>query len=581
MTASEINKGASGVSVNNISLPLTGGTMLGPLYLYRDPLTSTEAVTKNYADNLVVGLLDDRGNYDASSNLFPSSGGSGTAGAIMKGDLWTVSVIGTLGGVAVRLGDVVRSLTDTPGQTSTNWSILESNFGYTPARAGANTDITSVLLNQTGLVVKGASANALTIKPNETLSTGRTLNVLVNDADRTVSLSGDLTVSGAATISGTSSGTNTGDQTSVSGNAGTATALQNARTIGAVSFNGTANIVPQTIQTVDESSDTTCFPLFGNASGSQTSGQQPKTNSGLTYNSSTNNLGATTFTGALSGNATTATSAATLTTARAIYGNNFDGSAALTQVIASTYGGTGNGFAKLSGPASTEKTFTLPNASDTIGCLGQNNTWTGIQTHNSGKLALAGATSGTITVNAAAVAGSNTITLPAGTTDFSATGGTSQVVKQTSSGGAFTVAQLAVSDLSTATYGSGTTIPLSTNWTTWSPGFTGFSANPTVVARYTLIGKTCFLAVETTVQGTSNTTSFTITNLPFTSANQGMGYWGNAAIALDNGAKTSATLQIDANTSVIVVAKGANTGSGTWTASGNKSATFQIHYEIA
>lgn len=65
-------------------------------------------------------------------------------------------------------------------------------------------------------------------------------------------------------------------------------------------------------------------------------------------------------------NQNTTGSAATLTTARAIYGNNFDGSAALTQVIASTYGGTGNGFAKFSGPATSEKTFTLPNASSTI-----------------------------------------------------------------------------------------------------------------------------------------------------------------------------------------------------------------------
>jgi len=47
-------------------------------------------------------------------------------------------------------------------------------------------------------------------------------------------------------------------------------------------------------------------------------------------------------------NQNTTGSAATLTTPRAIYGNNFDGSAALTQVIASTYGGTGNGFAKIS-----------------------------------------------------------------------------------------------------------------------------------------------------------------------------------------------------------------------------------------
>lgn len=46
----------------------------------------------------------------------------------------------------------------------------------------------------------------------------------------------------SGTHSGTSSGTNTGDQTSVSGNAGTATALQTARTINGTSFDGTANI---------------------------------------------------------------------------------------------------------------------------------------------------------------------------------------------------------------------------------------------------------------------------------------------------------------------------------------------------
>ncbi len=91
---------------------------------------------KSYVDteisSAVAGLLDDRGNYDASSNLFPSSGGSGTAGAILKGDLWTISVIGTLGGVAVTVGDVVRALSDSPGQTSSNWVITENNIGYVP-----------------------------------------------------------------------------------------------------------------------------------------------------------------------------------------------------------------------------------------------------------------------------------------------------------------------------------------------------------------------------------------------------------------------------------------------------------------
>jgi hypothetical protein len=69
----------------------------------------------------------------------------------------------------------------------------------------------------------------------------------------------------------------------------------------------------------------------------------------------------------VSGNAGTATA---LATARSIYGNNFDGTAALAQIIASTFGGTGNGFTKFTGPATSEKTFTLPNADASLGYLG-------------------------------------------------------------------------------------------------------------------------------------------------------------------------------------------------------------------
>jgi hypothetical protein len=79
-------------------------------------------------------------------------------------------------------------------------------------------------------------------------------------------------------------------------------------------------------------------------------------------------------------NQNTTGSAAKLTTTRAIYGNNFDGSAALTQVIASTYGGTGNGFLKVSGPASSEKTMTVPNANFTVARTDAAQTFTGTQT---------------------------------------------------------------------------------------------------------------------------------------------------------------------------------------------------------
>lgn len=92
----------------------------------------SDIATKAYAEGLVAGLLDDRGSYDASTNTFPSTGGSGTSGAILKGDFWYISVAGTLGGQAVTIGDSVRALVDAPAQTSSNWSVLETNIGYVP-----------------------------------------------------------------------------------------------------------------------------------------------------------------------------------------------------------------------------------------------------------------------------------------------------------------------------------------------------------------------------------------------------------------------------------------------------------------
>jgi hypothetical protein len=57
--------------------------------------TNTLNSAKTYADGL-VGLWDDRGNYSAATNVFPSAGGSGAGGAF-KGDIWTISAVGTLG----------------------------------------------------------------------------------------------------------------------------------------------------------------------------------------------------------------------------------------------------------------------------------------------------------------------------------------------------------------------------------------------------------------------------------------------------------------------------------------------------
>lgn len=72
----------------------------------------------------------------------------------------------------------------------------------------------------------------------------------------------------------------------VIGIASTATILQNARTIGGVSFNGSANIVPTTIVVAD-TTDSTCFVgLWESATGDLL----PKTDAGLTYDASTGTL---------------------------------------------------------------------------------------------------------------------------------------------------------------------------------------------------------------------------------------------------------------------------------------------------
>jgi len=142
-----------------------------------------------YADSLVTGLWDDRGTFNASVNTFPASGGSGTAGAILKGDIWTISVAGTLGGHAVAIGDTVRALIDTPGQTDANWGILENNSGYVPLNAASNlSDLPNAgtargnLGLTIGSQVQAWDADLDAIASTATVSYGRSFLTLANES---------------------------------------------------------------------------------------------------------------------------------------------------------------------------------------------------------------------------------------------------------------------------------------------------------------------------------------------------------------------------------------------------------------
>lgn len=163
-----------GFTPENVANKSTDGTFAAN----SDVLYPSQKAAKTYSDGLAVGLLRDRGNYDASSNLFPSTGGSGAGGAVKAGDLWYISVAGTLGGTSVLVGYSVRALVDSPAQTSTNWSILNVGLGFVPenvANKSTNVNLgTSNTLYPTQNAVKtyvDANANATL---NNVLTNGNT-----------------------------------------------------------------------------------------------------------------------------------------------------------------------------------------------------------------------------------------------------------------------------------------------------------------------------------------------------------------------------------------------------------------------
>jgi len=206
-------------------------------------------------------------------------------------------------------GAVVLSLPT--ALTFTGKTVTNGSYTTPDINAGTVDSLTSLSIRSTG------AAFDLTFATAEAITAGRTLSWNVGNSDRTLTLTGDTTLAG----------TNTGDQTiTLTGDAtgsGTGSFAVNVGKINGTSLAGLATGILK-------NTTTTGVPSIAVA------GDFP------TLNQNTNG------------------SAATLTTPRAIYGNNFDGSAALAQIIASTYGGTGNGFTKFTGPTTTERVFTLP-----------------------------------------------------------------------------------------------------------------------------------------------------------------------------------------------------------------------------
>lgn len=111
-------------------------------------------------------------------------------------------------------------------------------------------------------------------------------------------------------------------------------------------------------------------------------------------------------------------------------------------------------------------------------------------------------------------------------------------------------------------------------YTTWNPGFTGFSANPgSVDATYVVIGKLAHVRASMT-NGTSNTTGFTITGLPV-APRVGMNF---ISLVMNNGATATGRIDITAGTTTMTLY--ATAAAGNWTASGNKNAYLNFIMEV-
>lgn len=157
-------------------------------------------------NDALLGSVNYKGTYNAATNTptLPL--------ASNKGFYYVVSTAGTQQSLNFVPGDWIIS-------DGTNWGKVDNNNSVT----SVNSRVGAVVVNKTDV--------GLSNVPNTDFTSAVAAN--------TAKISFDST---SSTRLANTSGTNTGDQTTITGNAGSATVLQTARTINGVSFNGSANI---------------------------------------------------------------------------------------------------------------------------------------------------------------------------------------------------------------------------------------------------------------------------------------------------------------------------------------------------
>ena len=255
---------ASDSATDSSKLPLTGGTMQGAINLNSNNITNGGTITGTFVGS-VTGNADTATKFVSTVNI-NNEAFDGSA------DITVTAAAGTLTGTELKNTVVTSSLTSVGTLTSLN-----------------------VSGTITGDVTGALTGNADTATA---LATARTLGGVSFDGTANIDLPG----------------VNTAGTVDTTGKAATATKLASSVTIGGVAFDGSANIDLPGVNTAgdqnttgiadkatniavaDESTDTTCFPLFStDATGTAVAAKSSA--SKLTFNSNTGALTATSFAG--------------------------------------------------------------------------------------------------------------------------------------------------------------------------------------------------------------------------------------------------------------------------------------------
>lgn len=314
-------------------LPLAGGTLTGNLAF-------NGAALRLLGDFSNAGhvnrLLLKSSTTNGETNVGAVPNGTGTFASYIVYDTVDPDNAASFQMFADHTNSLVGFNTSSRGSGVTKSITFQFN-GTTALSINSSTVINIPFLSASQVVVTDASKNLASLA----YASANTVSALVQRDG-----SGNIAFT---TATGNLTGNASGSSGSCTGNAATATSATTAT--------NTTNIAI----TDDTTTNATMYLTWVTAN----TGNLPQktTSTKLSFNPSTGALTATSFVGTISGNAATATA---LQNSRSVYGNSFNGTADLTQVIASSFGGTGNGFAKLSGPNTSEKTFTLPNVSATI-----------------------------------------------------------------------------------------------------------------------------------------------------------------------------------------------------------------------